>query len=553
MADFKVFANSFNPNNITHPALKRGLIAVINLGYQCISNSSDPQCSASSRRRRQAPSSVDVEILNTTLISAANVQPAIYRVTYVVTMGGIPLQAAGVKAAVDTVPDTQKLLLFGFETVGSFIQSPSISTAPSVASTDNKLWIIGAVLGPIAFVLLLICLCCCLHAKYRRRQHAESTVTTMFHAPQVPSRSTNYQAPKNEAMKEQGAPLNTTGLFGQRNVSRGNTVSPRRLPPIELHNTSNNVPQYPASVDIPLQDVRHQNDVERWRNKLRLQEKFEQRYADPLNDLDQLQNTSVPRNTSPYPSYGSIRTINELNLLETAPSTHGTRRTLRTPELEVGRTRLHRLLDEVLDQAEPNQSYNADAQSETRQHRLQQPSIHSPMIPRVSERPDSTLLRHHYNPYEAGDRIHDIEHVLPVFSMNDSDTRNYNPQSSYRTSPPLFYDDDDNQRRDVRARIETDRTGHRHHKFDDDVVYIDTIPRNRDGTRTQMPKRWMERDENNDQLFHLNPSDLTKRNDYQNQYELAKRSVVNTKHLVSSIHDDLQHIIYDPLNDSHYV
>ncbi|CAF4533950.1 unnamed protein product, partial [Rotaria magnacalcarata] len=35
----------------------------------------------------------------------------------------------------------------------------------------------------------------------------------------------------------------------------------------------------------------------------------------------------------------------------------------------------------------------------------------------------------------------------------------------------------------------------------------------------------MERDENNDQLFHLNPSDLTKRNDYQNQYELAKRSV----------------------------
>ncbi|CAF4364782.1 unnamed protein product, partial [Rotaria magnacalcarata] len=59
MADFKVFANSFNPNNITHPALKRGLIAVINLGYQCISNSSDPQCSASSRRRRQAPSSVD--------------------------------------------------------------------------------------------------------------------------------------------------------------------------------------------------------------------------------------------------------------------------------------------------------------------------------------------------------------------------------------------------------------------------------------------------------------------------------------------------------------
>lgn len=76
-------------------------------------------------------------------------------------------------------------------------------------------------------------------------------------------------------MTRQGAALNTTGSFDQHNVSRGNTVSPRRLPPIELHNASNNIPQYPTSVDIPLQDVRHQNDVERWRNKLRLQEKFE--------------------------------------------------------------------------------------------------------------------------------------------------------------------------------------------------------------------------------------------------------------------------------------
>ncbi|CAF3083926.1 unnamed protein product [Rotaria socialis] len=546
--DFKVYGNSFNPNNSTEvEALRQGLIAVINLGYQCISNSSNPQCFASSRRKRAAPSFVNVTILqNVTLISAANVEPKIYRVTYVVNDGTTQLPASAVKSAVDTVPINQQLILFKFIIVGSFVQSPSISTTPSVTSTDNQLWIIGAVLGPIAFVLLLICLCCCLHAKFRRRQHAGSTATTMFHVPHAPPRSTNYHAPKNEPMKEQGAPLNTTGSSGQRNVSRSNTLSPRRLPPIELHNTSNNMPQYPASVDIPLQSVRHQNDVERWRNKLRLQEKFEQRYADPLNDLDQLQNSS------PFVPHGSIRSVNELNLFETSPSTHGTRRTLRTPELEVGRTRLHRLLDEVLDQAEPNQSNNADSQSETRQRHIQQPSIHSPMIPRVSERPDPTLLRHHYNPYEAGDRIHDIEHALPAFSMNDNDTRNYNPQSSYRTSPPLFYDDD-NQQRDVRARIETDRTGHRHHKFDDDVVYIDTIPKNRDGTRIQMPNRWMERDGNNGQLFHLNPSDLTKRNDYQDEYELAKRSVVNTKHLVSSIHDDLQQIISDPLNDSHYV
>lgn len=29
------------------------------------------------------------------------------------------------------------------------------------------------------------------------------------------------------------------------------------------------------SIDIPLDELRHQNDVERWRNKIRLQEKYQ--------------------------------------------------------------------------------------------------------------------------------------------------------------------------------------------------------------------------------------------------------------------------------------
>jgi hypothetical protein len=56
------------------------------------------------------------------------------------------------------------------------------------------------------------------------------------------------------------------------------TVPPRRLPPIELQRTSNNIPQYPVTVEIPMQEIRRQNDVDRWRNKLRLQERFEVNY-----------------------------------------------------------------------------------------------------------------------------------------------------------------------------------------------------------------------------------------------------------------------------------
>jgi len=55
----------------------------------------------------------------------------------------------------------------------------------------------------------------------------------------------------------------------------GNPIPPRRLSPIELQKSSNNIPQYPTTVNIPMQEIRRQNDVERWRNKLRLQEKFE--------------------------------------------------------------------------------------------------------------------------------------------------------------------------------------------------------------------------------------------------------------------------------------
>lgn len=85
------------------------------------------------------------------------------------------IQASSVQTAVNKVPDDQKLILLGFRVDGSFIQSPSIPTTTLAAGTpDNRLWIIGAVLGPVAFVVLLVCLALCLHFKFRGRDSGES-------------------------------------------------------------------------------------------------------------------------------------------------------------------------------------------------------------------------------------------------------------------------------------------------------------------------------------------------------------------------------------------
>jgi hypothetical protein len=164
-------------------------------------------------------------------------------------------------------------------------------------------------------------------------------------------------------------------------------------------------------------------------------------------------------------------------------------------------------------------------------------------------------LHFHYNPYEAGDRAHDIERSTPVELKPKYASDDYN--NGQRYSPSSY--------RPVRARLETDReammrpSGQRQHKFNDDVVYIDTIPKHRDGTRGQVRNAWADREEeenNNDDFFHLNPSDVnnnrTKRNDYRDEYMMAKRSVASTKNIISSIHNELQNIVSEPSSDNYH-
>jgi len=267
----------------------------------------------------------------------------------------------------------------------------------------------------------------------------------------------------------------------------------------------------------------------------------------------------------------NIQPINEII------SIHSPRPTSKTTEIEAGRTKLHRLLDEVLDKADSEEIYNPDSDIERKNRRRQRRRInsisndlkpiplneqipHIPVIPQVSERPDPSLVRLRYNPYEAGDRAHDISRLTPVelkpkYSIDDQRSNQY----SSRSNPPLFYDDTTiadraatatdayaNPKRLAKARLETDREAtmrhdggrvdQRQHKFNEDTVYIDSISKNRDEYRVQARTAWVEPD--NDSLSR-------------NDYLTARRSVANTKNIISSIHDELQHMNVSSLGDYH--
>ena len=82
---------------------------------------------------------------------------------------GGQVSASDIAAAVNALPATRRNILLGYEAVGSFAQSPSLSTGTPTPEADRKLWIIGAVLGPVFFALLLIGLLVFLHYKCRPR------------------------------------------------------------------------------------------------------------------------------------------------------------------------------------------------------------------------------------------------------------------------------------------------------------------------------------------------------------------------------------------------
>lgn len=266
-------------------------------------------------------------------------------------------------------------------------------------------------------------------------------------------------------------------------------------------------------------------------------------------------------------------------------STESPRRMPPTSDIQTGRSTLHRLLDEVLDKAESEESYNPDSERERQKRRRQRRRVHSvsnddkiqpvssrsepvpdvrhtPVIPQVSERPDKSTIDLHYNPYEAGDRASEIARFKPVelkpkYPIDDYQTHQY----SARSNPPLFFDEStladrsatatdaySNRKRIAKTRIETDREAMmryengqidpRKHKFNDQDIYIDSTSKDHNGYHAQPRNAWIESE--------------TKNSDYRDEYKSAKKSVLNTKSIISSINDGLQQMSYPRSSDDYH-
>ncbi len=75
---------------------------------------------------------------------------------------------AQVETATATLSQTLIMNMLGYAYDGAFVRSTTIGPTNNPTS-DRKLWLIGATLGPVAFALLLICAFCYLHYKCRPR------------------------------------------------------------------------------------------------------------------------------------------------------------------------------------------------------------------------------------------------------------------------------------------------------------------------------------------------------------------------------------------------
>lgn len=75
-----------------------------------------------------------------------------------------------VKSVTDILTRDQISTIFGYQVDNEFIRSSALTVSTTAPVPDRKLWLIGATLGPVAFVLLLVFICCYLHYKCRPRQ-----------------------------------------------------------------------------------------------------------------------------------------------------------------------------------------------------------------------------------------------------------------------------------------------------------------------------------------------------------------------------------------------
>lgn len=178
---FLIYANqSFDPStNQSRESIRQGLTSVINLAFRCRSNLSYPNCTQARQTRQTCSNGYTVNLL-TNLVQVASGNPAKYKVDYSVVDlcdSGRLVSPTVVRSATDVLTRDQITTIFGFQFDGAFIQSTALSASTTPPVVDQKLWLIGATLGPVAFVLLLIFFFCYLHYKCRPRQTSDKRVS----------------------------------------------------------------------------------------------------------------------------------------------------------------------------------------------------------------------------------------------------------------------------------------------------------------------------------------------------------------------------------------
>ena len=81
---------------------------------------------------------------------------------------GILVSPIQVRTATNSLSNERITEVLGYNYEGEFVRSTTIGNT-GTSTNDRKLWLIGAILGPIAFVLLFIFVICYLHYKCRPR------------------------------------------------------------------------------------------------------------------------------------------------------------------------------------------------------------------------------------------------------------------------------------------------------------------------------------------------------------------------------------------------
>ncbi|CAF0808010.1 unnamed protein product [Adineta ricciae] len=270
-------SQTFDPNaNSTRESIRQNLIQVMNLAFLCYSNPSAVNCTQTKQRnkRQTCASGYNVNLVSN-ITEISTITPKKYQTNYTVLdscNGNQSVAPILVKSATDKLSRAQITSLLGYDYENEFIRSTTIATTNPVP--DQKLWIIGAVLGPVAFTILLIFVFCYLHYKCRPRHTNQLLAKPIRTAPALTQSTTTPPVP-NEVLTELSAASGadkSVHILMKHDPLVGASTSLQHLTPTDSNGSANQIIQQAATTRIPMDEIRRQNDVERWRNKLRLQE-----------------------------------------------------------------------------------------------------------------------------------------------------------------------------------------------------------------------------------------------------------------------------------------